>query len=323
MSGELFSPTPVIMRMRAFYAPVNRANKAATIFDPSSLSAFDVDAPASPWIDLGWIDEFSRRSESQMRNVGSGVPSALLEQARSSVGASVSMNFLAVTKMTMALSTNSQQMNVLAVGSTATSSADGGTGITAITILTGSTASVLLVSASDAASISAGSIVAVDMDYSGETGYVGTPFSGSYLQSALTDVDYVRRVTFNVARVSAVSGGKITLASALPGGVPATGMKLQQVTGFVDREGGRFIHEWSALFIGVGSQGERVVFYYPRLQSALGSAEHYEALSGKGESDLNKLRLKASFIALPVEDSLDGERIVCYRSVLPAPNSVI
>jgi len=321
MSDGLFSPTTVILRMRAYYAPVDRANKVATIFDPSTLSAFDVDSPTSSWIDLGWIDEFSRRSESQIRNVSSGIPSALLEQARSFVGSSVSMNFKSVTKMTMALTTNSQQLNVLATSSSA--AAVGGSGKTAISILAGSTASSLLVSTSDAASISAGTIVAVDVDYSGETGYLGTPYSGAYLKSALTDVDYVRRVTFNVARVSAVAGGKITLADPLPGGVPATGMKLQQVTGFVDREGGRFIHEWSGLFVGVGSQGEKVAFYYPRLQSAQGSAEHYEVIGGKVGGDLSKLQLKANFIALPVDDSLDGERIVCYRSVLPAANSSI
>jgi hypothetical protein len=33
--------------------------------------------------------------------------------------------------------------------------------------------------------------------------------------------------------------------------------------------------------------------------------------------------LKAQFLALPVTDPLDGERVVCYRSFLPAANAVV
>ena len=47
-----------------------------------------------------------------------------------------------------------------------------------------------------------GSIIAVDADYTGQTGFVGAPVSGAYVRQALTDVDYIRRVTFNVALVS-------------------------------------------------------------------------------------------------------------------------
>jgi hypothetical protein len=33
--------------------------------------------------------------------------------------------------------------------------------------------------------------------------------------------------------------------------------------------------------------------------------------------------LKGKFLALPVTDPLDGERVVCYRSFLPAPNALV
>ena len=104
--------------------------------------------------------------------------------------------------------------------------------------------------------VSAGSIIALDADYTGQTGFVGAPVSGAYVRQALTDVDYIRRVTFNVALVSQVSSTGLTLAEPLPGGAPAAGAKLQAVTGFVDREGGSFYQEWSALFVMQGSQGE-------------------------------------------------------------------
>jgi len=33
--------------------------------------------------------------------------------------------------------------------------------------------------------------------------------------------------------------------------------------------------------------------------------------------------LKGQFLALPVTDPLDGERVVCYRSFLPAANALV
>jgi hypothetical protein len=67
----------------------------------------------------------------------------------------------------------------------------------------------------------------------------------------------------------------------LPGGAPATGAKVQAVTGFVDREGGSFYQEWSALFVMQGSQGERIFFHYPRLQAMSGAEETVIPLNQK------------------------------------------
>jgi hypothetical protein len=180
-----------------------------------------------------------------------------------------------------------------------------------------------VLAATDAAKFAAGAIVAIDVDYTGQTGYVGAPVSGAYVRSVLTDVDYVRRVTFNVARVSQVSGSTLTLAEALPGGAPAAGTKMQAITGFVDREGGSFYQEWSALFVMPGSQGERVFFHYPRLQSMGGGEETMQALDAKQKSGLERVLLKGQFLALPVTDALDGERVLCYRSFLPGANALI
>jgi hypothetical protein len=65
-----------------------------------------------------------------------------------------------------------------------------------------------------------GSIIALDADYTGQTGFVGAPVAGAYVRQALTDVDYIRRVTFNVALVSQVTSTGLTLAEPLPGGAP-------------------------------------------------------------------------------------------------------
>ncbi len=227
--------------------------------------------PPAPWVSLGWLRKFARKAGSRTAAIVTGVPAATLEQTRELVDASVSCEFLSWTKLTMALASGSQHMNLLGAATGAAAVADGGVGVTAVAIGSGASATFLPLAAADAARFAAGQIVAVDVDYAGQTGFVGSPVSGAYVKAALTDVDYVRRVTFNVGLVASVSSAGLTLAEPLPGGVPAAGMKAQPVVGFVDREGGSFFQEWSGLFVMEGGQGERIFFYYPRLQ-AMGSA---------------------------------------------------
>ena len=75
------------------------------------------------------------------------------------------------------------------------------------------------------------------------------------------------------------------------------------MTGFVDREGGSFYHEWSALFVMQGSQGDRIFFHYPRLQSLVGAEESATPLDSKHKSGLARILLKGQFLALPVTRS--------------------
>jgi hypothetical protein len=252
-----------------------------------------------------------------------GIPAAALEQVRETLEAQVSFQFLGWTKLTMALATGSQHMNLLAPASGAAAAADGATASSAVALQSGSTATSILLAAADAAKFSPGSIIALDADYTGQTGYVGSPVSGAYVRQALTDVDYIRRVTFNVSLVSQVSSTGLTLAEPLLGGAPAMGDKLQTVTGFVDREGGSFYQEWSALFVMEGSQGERIFFHYPRLQTMASAEELATPLTGKDSDSLARVLLKGRFRALPAIDPLDGERVLCYRSFLPAANALV
>jgi hypothetical protein len=99
-------------------------------------------------------------------------------------------------------------------------------------------------------------------------------------------------------------------------------MKVQAVTGFVDREGGSFFQEWSALFAMEGAQGERIFFHYPRLQPLGSAMETGSALNGK-HGTLERVLLGGEFRALPVTDPLDGERVVCYRSFLPGAHALL
>jgi hypothetical protein len=324
MASTWFSaPAPVARRVRAYFAPVNRATQTPVLFDPSEQGEFNLDAPPAPWIDLGWIQDFARKPGSKSAALLTGIPAAPLEQVRETLQAQVGLQFLSWTKLTMALATGSQHMNLLAPASSATPAADGAQAVAAVVPLSGSTNMSILLSTTDAAKFAPGSSIAVDADYTGQTGFVGTPVAGAYVRQALTDVDYIRRVTFNVALVAEVSTAGLTLAEPLPGGAPGTGAKVQAVSGFVDREGGSFYQEWSALFAMQGSQGERVFFHYPRLQSMSGAEEAVIPINAKNSNGQSRVLLKAQFLALPVTDPLDGERVVCYRSFLPAPNALV
>jgi len=328
MAVNWFSaPAPVARRVRGYFAPVNRAAQTPVLFDPAEQGGFSLDAPPSPWISLGWIQEFTRKAGSKSASIMTGIPASPLEQVRETLEAQVSFEFLSWTKLTMALATGSQHMNLLAPANGVAIAADGAVAVAAVTVLSGSTATFIALFSADAAKFPAGSIIALDSDYTGQTGYVGAPVSGAYVRQALTDVDYIRRVTFNVALVSqnSLTGSAIglTLSEPLPAGAPAAGSKLQAVTGFVDREGGSFYQEWSALFVMEGSQGERIFFHYPRLQTVTSSQEAASPLDGKLKSKLARVLLKGQFLALPVTDPLDGERVVCYRSFLPASHALI
>ena len=173
-----------------------------------------------------------------------------------------------------------------------------------------------------AAGFSVGSLVAVDVDYTGQLGYIGTGVAAAYVQSAGavgSDVNYVRRVTLNVGVVAAIANGVLQLANPLPAGVPAAGMQVSQLAGFCDREGASFFQEWSALFVMQGAQGDRILLHYPRLQAMQGSAEALDTLA----APLERIRLAAAFRALPVKDLNDGETVMCFRSYLPAALRVL
>ncbi len=264
-----------------------------------------------PWLDLGWIQGFERTSGTAIAAVKTGAPTATQMQVRSDIEATVRFSFESWGKLQLSLAAGTQQMNLLAAASGAGAAGSGGTAMGATPLVAGSTATTLNVGVAAAVSFPVGGPVAVDADYaSGQTGFVGSGVSGAYLRSALTDVDYIRRVTLNVGRVTAVSNGVLTLEAPLVAGIPAAGMKVSAVTGFCDREGSSFFQEWSALFVGEGQQGERVIWHYPRLQAMSGIAESL----AEGAGGYQALRLAGAFRALPVADAVDGENVVCFRS---------
>jgi hypothetical protein len=304
--------SPVVRRVRAFFAPVARATGQPALFDPAQLGAFVVSEPPAPWVDLGWVYGFARKCGTKVEAVRTGAPAMTQMQVRTEIEATLSLEFATWGKVQLALAAGTQQMNLLSTAPGATVAGSGGPAIAATVLQPGSTANVLQMGAG-ASGFAVGEIVAVDVDYAGSTGFVGSGVSGAYLQTTVTDVDYVRRVTLNAAKIAAINAGVVTLETPLIAGVPSSGMKVSGVVGFCDREGSSFFQEWSALFVMDGQQGDRVLLHYPRLQTMSGAAE-----SSVESSGLETVRLAAAFRALPVKDAVDGEQVVCFRSYLPA-----
>lgn len=302
---------PVVERVRAYFAPVNRGAMQPTVFDPAQEGGFALGAPPAPWLDLGWIRGFARKSATKVEPVLAGAPLSAQVQVRAEIGATVECAFESWGKLQLALACGTQQMNVLKAASGATPEGTGGTAVSAVPIGTGSTATVLQLGGAGSG-FSAGDLVAVDVDYAGQVGYLGSGVSGAYVRTALTDVDYIRRVTLNVERIAAINTttGAVTLESPLIAGAPTSGMKVSGVVGFCDREGSSFFQEWSGVFVAEGQQGARVLWHYPRLQAMSGIAESFDKAAGGFEA----VRLAASFRALPVKDPVDGETVVCFRS---------
>ena len=165
---------------------------------------------------------------------------------------------------------------------------------------------------SELANFRVGDMVAVDWDYQGQVGYLGSGAPGTYLASALdapSHKDLIRRVTFNVSRVSYKTDTSLFLGQRLMGGAQA-GMGVQKVTALLDREGGSYYQEWAALFVIVGGTGGRTCFYYPRLQTTTGASETQREIEGPLFSNM----LHAKLRALPSIDPNDGETVLCYRS---------
>lgn len=313
---------PVMRQMRAYFAPVNRANEAPTIFDPGLCGAFPLDAPPAPWVDVGWVDNFTRWYETPTSAVRSGAKSLPATQYRGTLDARVEFEFRQWGKLQMALAGGSEHMNALAPSGSTSPVPSGGTPAPAIAVLAGSTASQLMFGPGSASALTPGCWLAVDVDYQQQVGYVGSGVAAAYVSSSAAvkqDPNYVRRVTFNVGRVAELTATSVVLAQPLLGGVPPAGASAQVVVAFVDREGGSFFQEWSALFVAEGESGGRVCFYYPRLSatgasSAKGAREEFISIA----KPLSAISLHASFTALPFTDTNDGQTVLCYRSYFPA-----
>jgi hypothetical protein len=320
-TAVLRSPmSPIVRGWRAYFAPVDRVRNVPAMFDPARDGQFDLDVPPAPWIDAGCIENFARSQNTHFAAVRSGPKGAAAAQCRTELDARVEFDFCQWGKLQMALAGASEHMNVLAEAGGTTGAPSGGSAAAAVATQPGSTATQLVLGAAGVSAFNPGDLVAVDIDYAGQTGYIGTGVSAAYVKSAAgLTTDYIRRLTFNVARVAQKTATSLVLAQPLIGGAPAASAKVQKVIAFTDREGGKFTPEWSALFVLASESGARIFFYYPRLQP---SAPARESLTEFADP-LQAVGLHASLVALPYADPNDGEPILCWRSYFPAGNAAV
>ena len=310
-AGSLMTPG-----VRAYFAPVDRTNNLPAPFDPSAMGRFALNTPPAGWWSAGSVSDFQRSSGSKIVPVLSGAPATIKMQSSSTVEEEVECTFAGWTRLSAALSSGVQTMNLLLTGNSANANPSGGAAAQAEALLSGSTSSTLQLSTATA--VQPGDMVVVDTDYNGATGYLGSGAAASYVAAApaLVDAHFIRRVSFNVARVLTVNAGVVTLASPLPAGVPTAAMKVARCAGFVDCAGNAFLQEWSALFVCDGMQGDRLLLHYPRLQPAGGTAREKRQTLAAG---VDRWRPFARFRALPITDANTGAVSACFRSYLPAP----
>jgi len=312
---------PAARAVRAYAAPVNRVTGATIAFDPATQGGFDLDSPPQPWIDLGWVENCRRKAATKYEALRTGPNSNITVQYRMQPEAEVEFDLLTWGKVQLALSGGTQQMNVLAEQPNDPPQPSGGLPVPASPVQSGSTWTSIVLTPDQLQLYNVGDVVAVDVDYNGQTGYLGTWAPGTYLTTPLSGpnyVDLVRRVTFNVSRVCAVSGSALQLAEPLLS-QPTTGMGVQKVVAFLDREGSSFFQEWSCLFIVAPDSGGRTCFYYPRLQPAASASETRQEFA----SPLFSHQLHVSLRALPTTDANDNETVLCYRSYFPAANAAV
>lgn len=320
---------PVSRRVRAYFAPVDRSTESGAVFDPGKHGAFPLDSPPSPWLDLGWIDNFQRFSLTSTEPLRSGSRGSASAQYRGALDARIEFGFREWGKLQMALAGGTEHMNVLAPDPNANAIPSGGAPLASVSVLPGSSASEVVVGASSVANFTVGDVIAVDADYAQQTGYVGSGFAGAYVSASADvnhDINYVRRVSFNVGRVAQLTATSLLLAQPLLAGSPQAGWGVQKVIAFVDREGGSFFQEWSGLFIAEEDSGGRVCFHYPRLSpssSAKSTPANTPATLEREqtvqiEKPIAALALHAAFTALPHIDENDGQLTLCYRSYFPA-----
>lgn len=309
-------------RTRAYLAPVARGTSTPSIFDAAHDGHFALDAPPLPWMDIGWISNFTRTAKTKIVPLNAGAKAATQSQCRSAMEATLQFDMHEWGKLQMAISAGSQHMNLLAEDVNATPLPSGGVPLAPVATLPGSIANEIVVGAGVVDSFSPGDLIAVDVDYAQQTGYVGPGIPGAFVKNPADvafDPNYIRRVTFNVGRISGKTQTTLQLAQPLPGGAPAPAAQIQKVIGFVDREGGSFFQEWSALFVCESETGARSFYYYPRVQPAAPAQEASAAVAAAFDG----WSLHATLAALPTTDTADREQVLCYRSFIPASNAAL
>lgn len=335
---------------RALFAPYNPALGSAvastvlgpTIVDLQTQGPFNTNAPPLGWTDLGWIKDFKLTPGSKIGQVRSGYRGAVRAQYRGEVGESFEFKFREAARMQFKVATGTDPFNLL-------NGATAGTGSNAAGPLSASGApktamvsysatplpATLTVTSASAISVSAGMYIVCDADYVtttyGTVGSAGIPIQ----QNAVTDIDYIRKTSDFVARVTGVNANVLTLDQPFVGGgssvtqlvpgyaQPPANSQVQVISGWAAREGGTFITEWSCLFIMDTIDAAQIACYYPHVSIAQFRDVGAWAIENVGTTDETGYELDCVMNALAFDDPIDGETVVGYKAFYPRPGQSI
>lgn len=301
--------------VRAWFAPVDRTSGVPAPFDPASLGRFDLSTAPAGWWGAGSVLDLKRTATSTVTPVLSGAPAAVKTQVWATVGEEVEFTLPGWTRVGLSLSSGTEVLNLFQPTGSGVTTPSGGTAALVESLLPGSSATVLQLQTGSA--VKAGDLVVVDVDYTGQTGFLGSGGSGTFMPSspATLDLHMVRRFSCNVGLVVSITGTAATLAAPLPAGAPTSAMRLTRLSGFTARTGGAFLPEWSALFVLDGVQGERLLLHYPRLQPAGDATREVRDILAPG---VERWRPSTKLRALPITDANGGTPAICFRTYLPA-----
>lgn len=338
---QLFRKNQLIVGsgFRAYFAPfdqVSAVNTSDTSVGPKmidlSTGPFTTATIPAGFFDLGWIKDAKYTPQSKIGQVRSGYRGAVRVQYRGEVGEQLEFKFREYGRMQYKLGYGTNVLNLLS-GTSPSPNLTGpvsASGATAYPVASGTfyqviggVATLQLVTASGFA---VNDWIVCDVDYDPSTyGLVGDA-STPIFKNAVTDIDYIRKNSDYVARVTAVNGNTLTLDQPFVGGgglgnvTPQAGSKVQKIIGWAAREGGSFISEWSGMLLMDTVDAAQIVLYYPHLsimQNRDGVAAW--AIENIGTTDLGGHEIDAIFNALAYDDPIDGETVVRYSAFYPRP----
>ena len=325
---------------RAFFAPYNIAlgsavastSQGPTILDLQTLGPFNTNSPPAGFTDLGWVKDFKITPGSKIGQVRSGYRGAVRAEYRGQVGETFEFKFREASRMAFKIATGTDPINMLKGTTLSTAgplSASGAPTVSMSSYAAGPPATLTVGSAPSGAGIVVGSFIVCDIDYDlvsyGLVGEAGVPI----FQNAVTDVDYIRKTSDFVARVTAINGNVLTLDQPFVGGgssstlpaptSPPAGSKVQTISGWAAREGGTFITEWTALCIMETIDQAQIAFYWPHVAISQFRDVSAWAIENVGTTDLTGYDLDCVMEALAFDDPLDGETVVGYAAYYCRP----
>lgn len=312
------------------------------ILDLSTQGPFNTNAPPTGWTDCGWIKNFKLTPGSKIGQVRSGYRGAVRAQYRGEVGESFEFSFREAARMQFKIAVGNTPFNLISNETPTTLGPLSATGAPK-TAMVSYQASPPQLTVTNAVTIgvSAGSYIVCDLDYTaanfpgqgnppyGIVGAAGVPIQ----PNAVTDVDYIRKTSDFVARVTSTTGTTIlNLDQAFIGGgsgtptayaTPPTGSNVQAISGWAVREGATFITEWSGLFVMDTIDAAQIAIYYPHISIAQFKDIQAWAIENVGTTDETGYDLDCMMNALAFDDPLDGETVVGYKAFYCRPSQNI